>query len=80
MMHLLAQLVSTSEGIDILAKVGWPGAVLWIVVRRLDSLEHAMKGVSKALWMDLASRPDAAPFVKAEAKRMIDRDRSKGSD
>lgn len=39
-----------------------------------------MKGVSKALWLDLASRPEAAAFVKAEAKRMIEKDRDKGSD
>lgn len=26
-MHLLAQLVTTETGIDIIAKVGWPGAV-----------------------------------------------------
>lgn len=77
MIHVLAQLVTTENAYDVITKVGWPGAVLWIVVRRLDSLEHAMKGVSKALWMDLASRPDAAPFVKAEAKRMIERERSK---
>lgn len=77
MIHELFAQLTSADGIDILAKVGWPGAVLWIVVRRLDSLEHAMKGVSKALWMDLASRPDAAPFVKAEARRMIDREKSK---
>ena len=56
---------------SIIAQVGWPGLVLWIVVRALDRIEHSLKGLSKALWMDLASRPHADEFVKQEARRML---------
>lgn len=72
MSHFLAQLADVPIG-SIIAQVGWPGLVLWIVVRSLDRIEHSVKGLSKALWMDLASRPHADDFVKNEAKRMLSR-------
>ena len=63
-----------------LAQMGFGGALLVIVARfldrmmdRLEALEHTMKGLSKALWMDLSCRPDASEFVRQESKRMLDR-------
>lgn len=63
-----------------LAQMGFGGALLVIVARfldrmmdRLEALEHTMKGLSKAMWMDLSCRPDASGFVRQEAKRMLER-------
>ena len=63
-----------------LAQMGFGGALLVIVARfldrmmdRLEALEHTMKGLSKAMWMDLSCRPDASGFVQQEAKRMLER-------
>ena len=72
-MHNFVAQVADVSFASIIAQVGWPGLVLWIVVRSLDRIEHTMKGLSKALWMDLASRPHADAFVKNEAKRMLSR-------
>lgn len=56
------------------------GALLVIISKfldrmmdRLESLEHTMKGLSKALWMDLSVRPDATEFVRQESRRMLDK-------
>lgn len=77
MMHLLAQ-ISTDNVVDVLTKVGWPGVVLLLVMRGLERLEramekfdHTMKGLAMGLWMELASRPHADPFIKATAQREI---------
>ena len=63
-----------------LAQMGFGGALLVIVARfldrmmdRLEALEHTMKGLSKAMWMDLSCRPDASGFVRKEAQRMLER-------
>lgn len=47
------------------------GVVAWLCLRvekRLDRLEHAFKGVSMAILMDLASRKVLAPA----AQRLVD--------
>lgn len=66
---------------------GFGGALLIVITRfldrmmdRLEALEHTMKGLSKALWMDLSCRPDASGFVREEAKRMLDRMEAKESE
>lgn len=38
---------------------------------RAEETNHVMRGLSKALWMDLASRPYSEPFIKDEARRMV---------
>lgn len=64
----------------LIGQIGWPGVVLLIVVkwlqrleRAIDRSEHTNRGLSKALWMDLASRPYSSAYIKAEADRMITR-------
>ncbi len=71
-MHFLAQ-IPGEQIIDLLAKVGWPGIVLLIVARGLERIEHTVRGLSMALWMDLASRPHSDPFIKQTAQKEIAR-------
>ena len=71
MIQAFAQAVTSLDVGTIITQVGWPGLVLWIVVRALDRIEHNLRGLSKAMWMDLAARPGADEFVKNEAKRML---------
>lgn len=72
MHHLLAQITSDNV-LDTVTKIGWPGIVLLIVTRWLERIEHTVKGLSMALWMDLASRPHTDPYVKKTADREIAR-------
>lgn len=70
MIHALAQ-IATDGIMDIVTKVGWPGVVLLVVMRGLERIEHTVKGLSMALWMDLSSRPNADDFVKKTAAKEI---------
>lgn len=70
MHHLLAQITSDSI-IDLATKIGWPGVVLLLVSRGIERIEHTMKGLSMALWMELASRPHTNPFVRRMADKEI---------
>lgn len=79
MIHLLAQ-VATDGFIEVFKTVGWPGVVLLFVMRGMERIERAMeqfahsnKGLSMAIWMELASRPHADPFFKAAAQREINK-------
>lgn len=76
---------ATAEYGPLVAQFGFGGAVLFILVRWLDSVtkwmeridnrmersDHTMRGLSKALWMDLASRPNADSIIKEHAKQMV---------
>ena len=77
MSHFFAQMADYAQ---IATQVGWPGLVLWLVVRALDRIEHSLKGLSKALWMDLASRNHGDPYIKSVAQREIDRMEAKNED
>lgn len=48
-----------------------------------ENVEHVIRGLSKAMWLDLAERPTSSPFVKEEAARMLRRaeevERQRGS-
>lgn len=64
--------------------IRWLNRVEVFITTRLDAMErtsaqrneetnHVIRGLSKAMWMDLASRPYSEPFIKEEAKRMLDK-------
>lgn len=74
-MSIVAQ--ATEYG-PIVAQYGFGGAVLWILVKWMESItkwmeriDHTLRGLSKAMWMDLASRPTADAIIQAHAKQMI---------
>ncbi len=46
-----------------------------IFTTRMDNIEHAQRGLAKAVWVLLAEISTAGSFVREEAKRMIDRDK-----
>lgn len=75
--HLLAQ-VTYENSVGLVSQIGWPGLILYIVVTRLDRLEHTLKGLSKALWMDLASRPYTDIIIKDIARAEISKMESSG--
>lgn len=70
MNHLLSQ-INQEMVMDLLTKFGWPGVMLLIVMRGLERIEHTVRGLSMALWMELSTRRDADPFVRATAQREI---------
>lgn len=72
-MNLILSQISGDLILDLTAKIGWPGIVLVLVNQRIDRIEHTMKGLSMALWMDLASRPHADPFIHKTAQKEIAR-------
>ncbi len=56
----------------LVAQFGFGGLLVWIVTVRLDRIEHTMRGLSKALWMDLAHRSGPG-WIRDEAERTLDR-------
>lgn len=68
--QIIAQ-IDAAWAADIATRVGWPGIVLWIVASKLDQMEHTMRGLSKALWMDLAQRSTADDFIRKESEKML---------
>lgn len=74
MKELFAQFIAqitTDNVVDIVAKIGWPGVILILLSRGLDRLDHTVKGLSMALWMDLSTRHGADPFVRETARKEI---------
>lgn len=57
----------------IVAQCGFGGMVLIIVSRWLERIDHSLKGLSMALWSDLASRPSSTPYIKDMAQKQITR-------
>lgn len=57
----------------LITSVGWPGLVVWIMTRHMDRMESTLKGLSKALWYDLATRDSSNDAIKAEAKKELQR-------
>lgn len=79
--HLIAQ-SEVANFTPILAQFGWPGLILLIIIKWLDRMErvvergfenqaHVNRGLSKALWTDLAARPYSDAMIKAEAIREL---------
>ncbi len=56
----------------LISQLGFGGLLTWIVSVRLDRLEHTLKGLSKAMWMDLAQRSGPG-FIQDEARRMLEK-------
>lgn len=70
-MHVISNFVAQiSDYGPAIGQFGFGGVTLWIVNSRLTALEHTMKGLSKAMWMDLAQRSGPG-FIQEEARRML---------
>lgn len=54
----------------LIAQFGFGGILVVVVMRGMERIEHTLKGLSRALWSDLASRPYSQPFVKEQAKKI----------
>lgn len=85
MNQLLAQANEIAGVVNPFAQWGIGGGLLFLVGRflsrvevifstRMDNIEHAHRGLAKAVWMLLAEISTAGSFVREEAKRMIERD------
>lgn len=75
-----AQISETLAGVTPMVQMGFGGALLVVVVRwlsrveaGLQNVEHAMRSLSKAIWMDLSERAAPGSFVREEAKRTLKR-------
>lgn len=66
----------------LVSQFGFAGALLWILVRRLDRyedlnerraerFEHVLRGLSRALWIDLAARPYSDLATKEQARKIL---------
>lgn len=79
MTNLLAQAADYGP---LVSQFGFGGALMWILVHRLDRYEdanarraerndHILRGLSRALWVDLASRPYSDRPTKDQAKKIL---------
>lgn len=66
---MLAQ-ASTDYG-ALIAQCGFGGMVLIIVSRWLERIDHTLRGLSMALWTDLAARPTSTPYIQDMARKQI---------
>ena len=85
-MQILAQLTDAlSSGPMVPVGLGGLGTAIVVVfmrflarletifTTRMDNIEHAQRGLSKAVWMLLAEISTSGSFVREEAKRMQER-------
>jgi hypothetical protein len=68
-MNFVAQVVGDYG--QLMGQYGFAGMLCWVIVKRLDRIEHVVAGLSKALWFDIAARPSADKFIKDQAKKVI---------
>lgn len=68
MTTLLSQI---NEYAPMVPQLGFGGLVLWIVSRGLERIEHVLRGLSIALWTDLAARPYSDQFIKEQARKIL---------
>jgi len=72
--EVVAQATSgTGDWSALIAQLGFGGMILLVVSRWLERIDHTLKGLSMALWTDLASRPQATDYIKETAKNQIAR-------
>ena len=89
-MQILAQLTDAlSSGPMVPVGLGGLGTAIVVVfmrflarletifTTRMDNIEHAQRGLSKAVWMLLAEISTSGSFVRDEAKRMSERDKAR---
>lgn len=68
------------DNVPMVAQLGFGGVLILVVlrgfdliIRSLERIDHTMKGLGRAVWMDLASRPHADQYIRDEAHRVIER-------
>tara|TARA_R110000868_G_scaffold187831_2_gene430549 strand:- start:101 stop:349 length:249 start_codon:yes stop_codon:yes gene_type:complete len=73
MKEVIAQISeSTTGGIPgLVVQFGFGGVVLLMVHKGLERIEHTLRGLSKALWMDLASRPYTDKIIRDQANKIV---------
>ena len=73
MKEVIAQISeSTAGGIPgLVVQFGFGGVVLLMVHKGLERIEHTLRGLSKALWMDLASRPYTDKIIRDQANKIV---------
>ncbi len=70
---LLSQISeSTAGGLPgLVVQFGFGGVVLLMVHRGMERIEHTLRGLSRALWMDLASRPYTDKIIRDQAHKIV---------
>ena len=80
-MNFVAQIANEIQPLAREGLVGLFGAWLCLrVEKRLDRIDHTMKGLSAALLMDLVSRNTLAPSVKKYANDLLEKMKIKRGD
>ncbi len=86
--HVIAQvaanIVAQMDTATLLPQFGFGGLVVWVVVSwlkkievSLENLNHTVRGLSKAIYLDLAERAQPGSFVREEAKRMVEKEKAR---
>lgn len=71
------ELFAQIDASTLVPQLGFGGVLCWIIARRLESMEVAMKSLAKAIYLDLSERARPGSFAGEEAKRMLAKDRVK---
>lgn len=84
MMEQAVLWLAQTDYTTLVPQLGFGGVTIWIVVRwlskmeqSLENLNHTMRGLSKAIYLDLAERATPGSFVREEAKRMVEKERQR---
>lgn len=64
-------LCQVTDYVPLIPQLGFGGLALWVVARGQERIEHVLRGLSIALWTDLAARPYADAFVKDQARKIL---------
>lgn len=72
------------EATTLIPQLGFGGVLIWVIVSwlkkietSLENLNHTIRGLNKAIYLDLAERATPGSFVREEAKRMVEKDRTR---
>lgn len=68
-----------------ISQLGFGGIIVWVVLSginridsRLERMEHTQRGLSSALWADLAARSPEGSFIYEQAKKMLSKMENSG--
>lgn len=70
-----AQIIDVPQFVS---QLGFGGIIVWVVLAginridsRLERMEHTQRGLSSALWADLAARSPEDSFIYKQATKML---------
>lgn len=73
MNHIISQLPKGSATVaaQLVTQLGLGDVLSLIFMRGMERIEHTLRGLSRAPWMDLASRPYTDKIIREQAHRVV---------